>query len=154
MSREIIKPLLLSLALLVFTPCFPACGQYSIDWFKTSGGGGTSTGSVYSVTGTIGQHDAIGTMNGGSYSLTGGFWSLVAAVQTPGGPRLSVTVPTSNSVVVSWPFPSTGFNLEQSGMLGSTNWVGVTAMPVQVGSQWQVVVSPPVGNIFYRLHSH
>ena len=28
---------------------------YSIDWFKIAGGGGTSTGGVYSVSGTIGQ---------------------------------------------------------------------------------------------------
>ena len=32
--------------------------SYSIDWFKIAGGGGTSTGGVYSVSGTIGQHDA------------------------------------------------------------------------------------------------
>ena len=32
--------------------------SYSIDWFKVSGGGGASTGGIYSVGGTIGQHDA------------------------------------------------------------------------------------------------
>ena len=55
--------------------CLPARGQsYSIDWNKVAGGGGVSTGGVYTVTGTIGQPDA-GAMTGGSYSLTGGFWS-------------------------------------------------------------------------------
>ena len=34
--------------------------SYSIDWYKISGGGGTSTGGVYSVSGTIGQPDASG----------------------------------------------------------------------------------------------
>lgn len=33
--------------------------SYSIDWFTIDGGGGTSTGGVYSVSGTIGQPDAI-----------------------------------------------------------------------------------------------
>ena len=32
--------------------------SYSIDWFTIDGGGGTSTGGVYSVSGTIGQPDA------------------------------------------------------------------------------------------------
>ncbi|HWN96366.1 MAG TPA: hypothetical protein VNT99_15150, partial [Methylomirabilota bacterium] len=48
--------------------------SYSIDWFTIDGGGGTSTGGVYSVSGTIGQPDA-GTMSGGNYSLAGGFWA-------------------------------------------------------------------------------
>jgi len=32
-----------------------------------SGGGGTTTGSVYSVSGTIGQPDAGGPVTGGNY---------------------------------------------------------------------------------------
>jgi hypothetical protein len=60
---------------------------YSIDWHKIAGGGGTSTGDVYSVSGTIGQHDATSQLlTGGNYSLTGGFWSLLSVVQTPGAP--------------------------------------------------------------------
>jgi hypothetical protein len=47
--------------------------SYSIDWFTIDGGGGASTGGVYSVSGTIGQPDA-GVMSGGHYSLAGGFW--------------------------------------------------------------------------------
>ena len=43
--------------------------QYSLDWFSIDGGAGTSTGGVYSVSGTIGQPDA-GTMAGGSYTLS------------------------------------------------------------------------------------
>ena len=31
---------------------------YTIDWWTIDGGGGTSTGGVYSVSGTIGQPDA------------------------------------------------------------------------------------------------
>jgi hypothetical protein len=144
---------LLSFGLLASAVCFRASAQYSIDWFKVSGGGGTSTGSVYSVTGTIGQHDADGPMTGGKYSLTGGFWSLIFAVQPPGAPPLSITLTTSNAVLISWPYPSTGFGLEQNGVLGTTNWVGVTNAPVQVGEQLQVMLSPLAGNSFYRLHS-
>jgi len=37
------------------------------------GGGGTSAGGNYSLTGTIAQPEA-GAMSGGSYELLGGFW--------------------------------------------------------------------------------
>jgi hypothetical protein len=40
---------------------------YSLDWSTVDGGGGTSTGGVYSVTVTIGQSDA-GAMSGGNLS--------------------------------------------------------------------------------------
>ena len=66
--------------------------SYSIDWYKIAGGGGSSTGGQYVVSGTIGQHDAGGPMTGGNYSLIGGFWSIVAAIQTPGAPLLTVTL--------------------------------------------------------------
>src|SRR3954454_23873009 len=91
---------------------FAALAQYSIDWFTIDGGGGTSTGGVYSVSGTIGQPDA-GAMSGGNYSLTGGFWSLFA-VQMPGAPLLSIALTTTNTALVSWPSPSTGFKLQQN----------------------------------------
>ena len=65
---------------------------YSINWYKIAGGGGTSTGTVYSVSGTIGQPDASGPMTGGGYSVTGGFWSLIGVVQPlPGAPFLMIT---------------------------------------------------------------
>ena len=48
--------------------------NYSIDWFKIAGGGGTSTGGLYQVSGTIGQHDAGPVMTNGQFSVTGGFW--------------------------------------------------------------------------------
>ena len=59
-------------ALVVFFFSFTAHAQnYAIAWFKISAGGNTSTGGVYSVTGTIGQPDT-GKSSGGSYELDGG----------------------------------------------------------------------------------
>jgi hypothetical protein len=60
--------------ILPFGLLVPALGltqNYSIDWYKVSGGGGTSTNSQYAISGTIGQSDASGAMSGGGYSLTG-----------------------------------------------------------------------------------
>src|SRR5579871_5900644 len=63
---------------------------YSIDWYKIAGGGGTSTNGQYTLSGTIGQHDAGGPMTDGGFSLTGGFWALYA-IQSSIGPRLTIT---------------------------------------------------------------
>jgi len=124
---------------------------YSIDWFTIDGGGGTSTGGVYSVSGTIGQADA-GHMSGGNYTIDGGVWGIIAAVQTPGAPALRVVLTTSNTVLVAWPSPSTGFSLQQNPVVNNpAGWAGVTNVPVVVGNEKQVIISPPLGNRFYRL---
>jgi len=124
--------------------------SYSIDWYKISGGGGTSSNGQYTVSGTIGQHDAGGPMTGGSYSLTGGFWSLLSVVQTAGSPTLRIFLTTTNTAVVAWPAPSTGFALQVNTNLGTTNWAS-TGAPAVVGSENQVIIAPPVGRQFFRL---
>ncbi len=123
--------------------------NYTIDWSTISGGGGTSTAGVYTVTGTIGQPNT-GTLSGGSYSLTGGFCSMVAAVQTPGAPVLSIKL-TGNTVMVYWPSPSTGFNLQVNSNLATTNWVTPAQTVQDDGSIKYMLVSPPAGNWYYRL---
>jgi hypothetical protein len=125
--------------------------NFSIDWYRIAGGGGTSTSGVYTVSGTIGQHDAGGPMTGGPYSLTGGFWSLVA-VQTPGAPLLKVSLTATNTVLISWPSPSTGFTLQQNSSVNSAGgWATVNQMPSDNGTTKSVMVNPPAGNVFYRL---
>jgi hypothetical protein len=143
---------LFCLCLLPSAFCLRASGQpYSIDWSKISGGGGTSTGGVYSVSGTIGQHDAGGPMSGGSYSLTGGFWSLFA-VQTPGAPLLGIFRTTTNTAVVYWPYPSTGFALQQNASLSITNgWVTPSETVTNNGTVNYIIVNPPVGSRYFRL---
>jgi hypothetical protein len=125
--------------------------NFSLDWFSVDGGGGTSTGGVYTVSGSIGQPDA-GAMSGGNYTLQGGFWGLVAAMHEPGAPLLSVAPAGASAVLLSWPYPSTGFDLEQSTVVHPADWTAATNAPVQVGDQWRVIVSPAAGNRFYRLH--
>src|ERR1044071_6573581 len=64
--------------------------NYSIDWHTINGGGGTSTGGLYSISGTIGQPAVTDKqMTNGTFSLTGGFWSILA-VQSPDLPLLSI----------------------------------------------------------------
>ena len=142
--------ILIALALLVGASIQLHAQSHSIDWYKIAGGVGTSIGGVYSVSGTIGQHDAGGPMTGGNYSLTGGFWSLFA-VETPGAPVLSIKMTTTNTAQVYWPSPLTGFNLQVNTNLATTNWV-TSAEPVQDnGTIKFIIVNPPAGNRFYRL---
>jgi hypothetical protein len=50
----------------------PASAQHSIAWYTVDGGGGTSVGGVFTLSGTIGQPDA-GTLTGGAIECLGGF---------------------------------------------------------------------------------
>jgi hypothetical protein len=139
---------------LILSLLFPAIGfaqQYSIDWYKIAGGGGTSTGGTYQVSGTIGQPDAGATMTGGSYSLTGGFWSLIAVVQTPGLPLLTVTFNSQlSTVTVSW--PNTGsYALQTNNDLTTSSWPGYSGTINTSNGTNSVTITPPAGNLFFRL---
>ena len=140
-----------AVGLLAATLCLPASAQnYSIDWYKVAGGGGTSTGATYQVTGTIGQPDASGAMTGGSYSLTGGFWSLISVVQTPGVPNLVIVPSGPNSVKILW--PATGsYTLLQNTVLNSGNWTTNTSTISTSNGTNSITITPPVGNLFFRL---
>ena len=120
--------------------------SYSINWYRISGGGGTSTNGQYSVSGTIGQPDASGAMTGENHSLTGGFWSLISAVQTPGAPLLTITH-SGSQAIVSWPYPSTGWTLQTNLSLSTGTW-GHYAGPISNNS---VTNAPRAGNLFFRL---
>jgi hypothetical protein len=135
-------PITLPLWLLTFA----LYGQnYNISWYKVAGGGGVSSNATYQLSGTIGQPDASPQMTGGNFSLTGGFWSLIA-VQTPGAPLLTISY-SGNQAIVSWPSSVTGWTLQTNGNLSTTNWANFNATIVNN----TVTNSPPKGILFFRL---
>lgn len=142
-----------ALALLVFlsTALIGGAQNYSIGWYKVAGGGGTSTGDVYSVSGTIGQHDAGGPLVGGNFSLTGGFWALYT-VPTPGAPTLRIVLTSTNTAMVYWPSPSSGFHLQVNTDLTSASWTAPAETVQDNGTIKYIIVSPPAGKRFYRLN--
>jgi len=79
----ILATLLLSLLLTAVTVVAQGSG-YNLSWFTVDGGGGTSQSSdgpqAYTLSGTVGQPDA-GTMGGGGYELSGGYWGGTGAAQ-------------------------------------------------------------------------
>jgi hypothetical protein len=139
------------LAALLFSTVCAHAQSFTIDWFTIDGGGGTSTDGVLSVSGTIGQPDAQSqAMTGGSFSLTGGLWSLLV-LQTPGAPLLTIQLTTTNTALVSWPSPSTGFTLQHNFDLATTNWSAIPQPSSDNGTRKFIIVNPPTGNRFYRL---
>jgi hypothetical protein len=122
--------------------------SYNINWYKVSGGGGTSTNGQYTISGTIGQQDASGAMTGGSYSLTGGFWALYA-VQTPGAPTLYISH-SGNAVTVYWQDVS-GWTLQQNNNLTvPAGWAGSSGVTTSNGTNYLNLTSP-TGDLFFRL---
>jgi hypothetical protein len=120
--------------------------SYSIDWFTIDGGGGTSTGGVYSVSGAIGQPDAGGPMTNGQYSVTGGFWALPQAVQATGAPTLAIAPATPGNATISWAPATPGFVLQETLSLSPTSWVNSAS-----GATNPIVVPATLPTKFYRL---
>lgn len=53
---------------------------HDLSWWTVDGGGGaSSSGAGYSLTGTVGQPDA-GVLTGPGYTLSGGFWQGGAGI--------------------------------------------------------------------------
>jgi hypothetical protein len=142
------KKLFLLLGLLM--PVLAHAQNYTIDWHKISGGGGTSSNGQYSISGTIGQHDAGGPMTNGNYSLTGGFWALYA-VQTPGAPMLFI-VQSGTNAILSWSAGASGFQLENnSSVTASNGWMTVSPGPTVINGTNYVTNAITPGNNYFRL---
>ena len=122
-----------------------AQGQsFAIDWFTIDGGGGTSSGGSYTLSGTIGQPDA-GRLSGGGFTLDGGFWGGVSAVQQAGAPTLLIQRAGSN-YTISWSPNTAGFVLQVSGSLSPLGWADAPS-----GATNPAPVTATPGTRFYRL---
>jgi len=138
------KILLCAVAMSLTTPA--RAQQYSIDWHTIDGGGGTSTGAVFTIGGTIGQPDAGGPMTGGGYSLTGGFWALPVGVPTPGLPTLLILRGAPGFATISWSPTTPGFVLQMSDSLTTPSWSDTPS-----GAANPATVPATLPSKFYRL---
>ena len=143
-GREILfAPLLIST--LISQPS-TSSAQYAITSSTIDGGGGTSTGGVYSVSGTIGQHDASNAMTNGQYSVTGGFWALPTAIQVTGAPTLTIVPATPGNATISWTPNTPGFVLQETWSLSPSNWTNSVS-----GSTNPITLPTTAAARFYRL---
>lgn len=83
LRRGVLLLLFLLLLTPVLIPSLLAETGVELVWWTIDGGGGTSSGDGFTITGTIGQPDA-GTASNGTYTLLGGFWP---------GPAVATEVP-------------------------------------------------------------
>ncbi len=82
MVHRNIKAIITTTALCAMSSIALAGGDFDIPWYTIDGGGGTSFGGAFELSGTIGQHDA-GVMAGGTFVLSGGYWAGGAATKSP-----------------------------------------------------------------------
>lgn len=75
MKKQWIVISILLLMIIGVSAAFAATNDdFELSWFTMDGGGGTSSGGDFSLSGTIGQPDA-GSMSNDGFSLEGGFWA-------------------------------------------------------------------------------
>jgi hypothetical protein len=68
-------------------------------------------------------------------------------------PWLSIRRTLTNTVAISWLSPSTGWDLQQNtNGISSVNWSNLTSGIQDDGTNKTLIVNPPIGNRFYRLH--
>lgn len=81
-------------------------GAYDLHWNTIDGGGGTNaTGGVYELSATIGQPDA-GSLNGGAFVLSGGFWSVALPVAPPTATATTTLTPMTTSTPTATTSPT------------------------------------------------
>jgi hypothetical protein len=107
------------------------------------------------VTGTFGglPEGAVTNVRGLTLAISyvGGTGNDVTLTVLQVNPALTVSLVPSNTVLVSWPSPSTGFNLQQSTNLTPANWITPSEIINDNGTNRYILVHPPTGNQFYRL---
>ena len=64
---------------------------------------------------------------------------------------LSIKLTTTNTAMIYWLSPSTGYNLQVNTNLATTNWVTPSETVQDNNTNKFIIVNPPAGNRFYRL---
>jgi len=74
----------------------------------------------------------------------------ISMVQTY--PPMNCSLTRSNTLVCSWPFTNSPYRLQSTTSLGTTNWVALTNVPVNVGTNNQIALAMSTNKAaFYRL---
>ena len=134
---------LLTLVLALFVSEMASGQDFSIDAYVVAGGGGTSSGGNYTLSGTVGEPSAGSALSGGGYILQGGFWPGLVVTTSGEVPQLFIQV-SGQEVVISWAPAGSGYVLETSGTLEASTW-----LPAPEGNP--VMVPATDAAAFYRL---
>ena len=113
-------------------------GGFSLAWSTLDGGGGAASGGVFTV--------------------NGGFWPGLTGDSGGAPPALAIRlgVPSGgiNTVILTWPHPSTGYVLQQTANMSASGggWTDVTNAPVLVGMNQEVTLRATGNFCLFRLH--
>jgi hypothetical protein len=91
------------------------------------------------------------TVAGGGFTYTFPPYSMTLFTLAPTSPMLTVFPTASNSLVVSWPYPSAGWILLQNTDLATTNWTAPPETIQNDGTNNFIIIAPPIGNRFFEL---
>src|SRR5438874_535023 len=72
----------------------------------------------------------------------------------PTGGLTLTLAPDNTQAIVSWPYPSTGFGIEFSTNLSTTNWQPVAGTWVSNNGRWAVTAPASPPSRFFRLKNH
>jgi hypothetical protein len=124
--------------------------QFAMKATVVANGGGTMSGGQFSLSGTIGQHEAAPALSGGQFQLQPGFWCGITLVQQTGAPILTMRLGKGGNAVIGWPANVSGFVLEEASALTGP-WTPVT-QAIQIQGDEQTVLVPAQDTIkLYRL---
>lgn len=127
-------------------------GYYGIYYFSHGTGNPVLAFTATGTSATLEWARYVTTNNFDAYGDE--YWALDNVLVTGPGvtaPVLTIRAKTTNSVVVSWPSPSTGFTLQENVGLNPANWVATGQTVSDDGTNKFVIVNPAVGQRFYRL---
>ena len=153
MNKRFWKTLLARAGLFCAVPAFAQ--SLAIDWSTIAGGGGTSAGDSFLLNGTIGQ-TGVGATSGGVFTVGGGFWpgvTRLSGLEPTLSIRLGVPIAGVNTVILSWPNPSTGYVLQQTADMSAAGggWVSVLQTPIIVGPNKEVTLQATGQFCMFRL---
>ncbi|HEX3716538.1 MAG TPA: delta-60 repeat domain-containing protein [Verrucomicrobiae bacterium] len=81
----------------------------------------------------------------------GGLFGVARLLQNASAASLKISLTPTHTVLISWPYPSAGWNLQQNSDLRTANWVTPPETINNDGTNNFINVSPPSGNLFFRL---
>ena len=80
-------------------------------------------------------------------------WSHCCQSQPAG--RVTLAIGRTNThAIVSWPYPSRGFELQFATNLRTTNWQPATATSISNAGRWEVTAPAGQPSSFFRLKNH
>ena len=139
------------LGVLCFASPVGNADPYHVARFTIDSGGGEAAGNGFTLTGTLGQPDAGHDMQGGSFSMTGGFWTGRAfVVQSDGMPELLIRKENA-FVVLWWASEDEAIKLQFVESLQSQVWMDVQQVPKRENGASEISLLPQIDKMYFRL---